>query len=426
MRCSSWLTLALLLAACTPPQPPSDAPEPPGPAAPAVSTGAEVLLAEPPEWLRRERVALLTNRGARVGERPLWEALAEVADLVRLFAPEHGLDLALEAGAEVEDAPAEGARVETRSWYGASHEQRVSDLEGVDVLLFDLPDVGARYFTYVGTMHLAMQAAAEAGVRFVVLDRPNPLGGERMAGWIVEPELRSLVAALPVPVVHGMTVGELAGMIVGEGWLEAPREAAPLVLEVVAVRGWRRDMSWPETGLTWGAPSPNLPAFEAALLYPGACLLDGTTIAEGRGTELSFLQLGAPWIDAEALAAALEGRLPGVVAQPVRYTPRALPGRAESPRHLGAEVAGVRLEVIDPGAVDPLGLGVVLLERILALDGAPPADEILAPEWLARLAGTPELAERLAAGETAERIAGSWRRDVEEFALRRAPYLLYP
>ena len=322
-----WLSAAVLLAAaCAPSQLPQPGRED-GAAGGAVAelrvvVGAEVLLEEPPAWLAQERVALLSNRGATVreaaGPRPLHEALAERANLVKLLAPEHGVDLDVEAGGEVTNDDAAG-RIPVRSWYGADAAEREADLADVDVLLFDLPDVGSRWFTYIGTMRLAMEAAAATGTRFVVLDRPNPLGGEVVEGWITEPDQRSLVASLPVPIRHGMTVGELARMVVAEGWMERADE---LELEVVPMRGWQRSMLWPETGLDWAAPSPNLPTFDAALVYAGTCLIEATTLNEGRGTEESFLQFGAPDLEADALIGWLEaqGVLAGLSASTTRLT----------------------------------------------------------------------------------------------------------
>ena len=200
-----------------------------------------------------------------------------------------------------------------------------------------------------------MQAAAERGIPFFVLDRPNPLGGVEVSGFMLDPALKSFVGQYPIPIVHGLTVGELAQMIQGERWLGNLERSQ---LTVVAMKGWTRGMRWPAAKLPWVATSPNIPTFEAALVYPGIGLVGETLVNEGRGTPIPFSQFGAPWLEAEKSAGHLNDlRLPGVRFEATRYTPRSIPNVAEHPRFEGQQIQGIRLAITDANAYRPLDVG---------------------------------------------------------------------
>jgi uncharacterized protein YbbC (DUF1343 family) len=212
-------------------------------------------------------------------------------------------------------------------------------MEGLDVLLFDIQDVGARYYTYASTMALAMEAAGEAGIPLIVLDRPNPIGGVAVQGNVLDPAFATFVGLYPVPMRHGMTHGELARLFAAEFGIQVK-------LAVVPADGWRREMLFPDTQLPWVPPSPNMPSLESALHYPGTCLFEGTNLSVGRGTDAAFQLVGAPWLDGEALAEALTGYgIPGVRFEAVRFTPHS-PGDG---KFSGQEIPGVRLEYLDDG-----------------------------------------------------------------------------
>src|SRR5262245_2201020 len=229
-----------------------------------IATGAEVLEASGFAALAGKRVGLITNHTGLVRGEHLADLLHKAPNvkLTAIFAPEHGFRGTAEAGAKVRDNVDAKTGVPVFSLYGASRKPTPQMLRNVDVLVFDIQDVGARFYTYIATMGLAMQAAAAARIPFLVLDRPNPLGGDYVSGFVLEPALRSFVGQYPIPIVHGLTVGELARMIQGEKWLEG---LDTLELSLVQMRGWRRSMRWPQTGRTWVATSPNIPTFEAAL-----------------------------------------------------------------------------------------------------------------------------------------------------------------
>ena len=397
----------------------------PAAAQPAVTTGAQRLVDAGFADLGGLRIGLVTNHTARVdtadgGPAHLLDRLAAAPNvtLAALFAPEHGLRGTAEAGASVQSGTDPVTGVPVFSLYGSTKKPPPESLAGLDALVFDMQDIGARFYTYVSTMGHAMQTAARAGIPFVVLDRPNPLGGAA-EGFVLEPEHASFVGMYPVPVRHGLSVGELARMIAGEGWLS---DLDSLDLRVVAMAGWNHSMLWPATGLPWTPTSPNVPDFEAALVYSGVALFEGTTASEGRGTDAPFRLVGAPWLDGEALADTLDARgLPGVRFEAARFTPRSIPGAATSPRFEGEEVGGVRIVVTDAAAVRPVALGVHLLHAAYHQRPAGFFDAA----WLAKLAGTDRLRRMLEAGASPAAIVAAWRAEVAGFEQARQPYLLY-
>ncbi len=378
-----------------------------------VTTGAAVLVDGGLQPLLGRRVGLIANRASTVGGERLIDILARhpEVDLAALFAPEHGVEAAEAAGATVLDGVDTATGVPVQSLYDDDRAPDAEVLAGLDILVFDLQDVGARFYTYVSTLGLAMQAAAEAGVPVLVLDRPNPLGGDRPDGPTLVDEQRSFVGLYPVPALPGLTVGELALAIRGEGWIEGLDR---LELDVIEAQGWERSQRWPDTGLAWTAPSPGLPRAELAQLYPATVLLEATTVSFGRGTDRPFGQFGAAWLDAEAMVERLDASgLAGFAFEPVKYADEE-----------GAVVHGVRLTVTDPAVARPMAAGVHIVHHLLALAG----DEVVIdrPDFFDLLAGTGSLRRDLAAGEDPAAIVESWSTDLDAWETIRAPYLRYP
>ena len=395
------------------------------PSSAGVTTGAAALAADGFAALAGKRVGLVANHTSRVGEHHLVDLMSKAANvrLMAIYAPEHGFRGTAVAGAAVRDGRDTATGVPVYSLYGATKSPTPAMLADVDMLVFDIQDIGARFYTYISTMGLAMQAAARHGIAFVVLDRPNPLGGEDVSGFVLEPLLRSFVGQYPIPIVHGMTVGELARMIKGERLLDG---LATLDLQVIACRGLTRAMRWPTTRLPWVPTSPNIPTFLSALAYPGIGMVGETLVNEGRGTPRPFLQFGAPWLDAPRLVETLtRARLPGVRFEVVRATPRAIPAVALDPRFMGQEIAAVRLDITDVATYRPLEVGMHALAG-LALQARMNGVSLLPmkPGMFNAMAGTTRLFRMLNAGTNGADIIADWQSEVTRFRQRRLPYLV--
>lgn len=414
-----------------------------------VTTGAEALVASGFAALAGKRVGLITNHTGRVGAERLIDVLARAGTspgasvahvvpearlrhdatapsvkLTAILTPEHGLGGTIEAGAKVRSTRDAATGLPVYSLYGATSKPTPEMLAGLDVLVFDMQDIGVRYYTYISTMGLAMQAAAAANLKFVVLDRPNPLGGEYVAGFKREPGLASFVGLFPIPQVHGMTAGELARMIKGDGHL---RGLANLDLEVVPLTGWQRGMLWPDTGLDWVPTSPNIPTFETALVYAGTGLFEQTAASEGRGTASPFLLIGHPAIDAAEAARGLNAkRLPGVRFEAARFMPKPIASVATNPRFAGVEIAGLRVVVTDQRTLRPVEIAVHMLAAIDAQVRAGGSIGVVEnPDEFAKIAGSRRLLDLLDQGTPAAKIIAAWGAEVAEFKKKRARYLLY-
>ncbi|MEM0962387.1 MAG: DUF1343 domain-containing protein [Bacteroidota bacterium] len=396
---------------------------------PAVVTGAQRLVDERFRALDGMRVGLVTNHTARVdtadgGPAHLIDRMHAAPNVIvgALFGPEHGIRGDAEAGAGVSGGLDATTGAPVYSLYGRRKKPTPRQMRGLDALVFDMQDVGARFYTYISTMGYAMQAAAEAGVPFVVLDRPNPIG-DRVEGFVLEPRQRSFVGLYEIPITHGLTVGELAQMIVGEGLLDGLPD---LDLRIVEMEGYDRGMLWEATGLPWIPPSPNVPDVETARVYPGTAFFEGTTASEGRGTRVPFTHVGAPWVDGEALAAELNGLgLAGVRFEPTSFTPIDLPGQATNPKWEGDEVNGVRLEVTDPDAFEPVAAGVWIVDGVYRQAPRGAHSAYFNADWLAKLAGTTALRRHLVDGEGPEAAIAAWRAEADAFRQRAEPYRIY-
>ena len=390
------------------------------------ATGAEVLAGFGFSALAGKRVGLITNQTGRVRGEHLADLLSRAPNvkLVAILAPEHGFRGDADAGARVSDAVDARTGVPIFSLYGASKKPMPYMLRNVDVLVFDIQDVGARFYTYISTMGLAMQAAAAARIPFVVLDRPNPLGGEYASGFVLERPLRSFVGQYPIPIVHGMTVGELARMIKGERWM---RGLDSLDLRIVEMRGWQRSMRWPQTERTWLATSPGIPMFESALVYPGTGIVGETEVSVGRGTPTPFTMFGAPWLDAPDLVARLSGiGLAGVRFEAVDFTPSAISGAATRTRFEGKIVSGARVVVTDVARFEPLEVGMHVLAELIAQARIKRVGGMFPDlRMFHAIAGTKRLHSLLTSGSDGTAIVAAWQAEVAKFKAQRARYLLY-
>ncbi|MFE4261364.1 exo-beta-N-acetylmuramidase NamZ domain-containing protein [Streptomyces sp. NPDC056883] len=383
-----------------------------------VRTGFERLAADGYAVLAGQRVGVVTNpTGITADARHLVDVLHadERVDLVAVFGPEHGFRGTAQAGGS-EGAgrdPATGLPV--YDTYDKSG-QRLADVftaAGVDTVVFDIQDVGARFYTYIWTLYDCMRAAALAGKAVVVLDRPNPVGGLRAAGPVLQRPYASFVGREPIALAHGMTAGELAGLFAGEFLREAG--AAPR-LEAVRMAGWRRESFFEETGLPWVPPSPNMPTPGTALAYAGTCLFEGTNLSEGRGTTTPFELVGAEGVDRKWAEAANALELPGVWFREAYFTP-------SFSKYAGKTCGGVRLLVHDREAFDPVraGIGLLVTARQVWSGFAWRSDQ-----WIDRLTGSDRVRRMVDAGAGVEEIAGDWAAGLAGFAAAREQYLLYP
>ena len=388
-----------------------------------VLTGLEVL-ARDGALLAGRRFALLANQAAVTALlEPAWDVLARCGGrLVRVFAPEHGLHGVAQDMEAVVDSFEQRLGVPVRSLYGSSSATlapRPEELSDVDAVVVDLPDIGCRYYTFAATMAYVVAACATAGVEVIVCDRPNPLGGVALEGGPVQSECRSFVSELPVPVRHGLTLGELALL------LRAERHD-DLALTVVPCEGWRRPAWGDETGLPWVAPSPNMPTLTTAMVYPGACLVEATNLSEGRGTTRPFQLIGAPWLDGEELARRLNRReLPGCRFRACRFRP-------ELGKWQGEVCGGVEWHVTDRLAMRPLATGVIFLREARTVAPERFAWRREAYEFVTDVPAIDLLTGSSAARAVIEGRASeadlfaSWEEYCRGFAVRRRSCLLYP
>lgn len=400
--------------------------------------GVEVLLDAKCALLRGRRVGLITNpTGVDRQFRSIVERLkrCEGVTLAALYGPEHGVRGNAQAGEYVPFFVDEQLGLPVFSLYGQSqkppadmltnidaymrdydtrHTGKTVEREmlgGVEVMVFDLQDVGTRVYTYVATMAYAMQAAAAAGIPFVVLDRPNPITGAMMEGPILEyPRHSSFIGLYPVPARHGMTAGELARLF-NARFLEKKVE-----LHVVAMEGWRREQWFDETDAPWVMPSPNMPTVETATVYPGQVLLEGTNLSEGRGTTRPFELFGAAWIDGFVLARELNALgLPGVAFREAWFTPT-------FSKFAGERCGGCQLHVTDRGAFRPVATTLAVLRVIRDRWGGKLE---LHADYFDKVMGTSNVREAFERGEATTSIVESWRAPLQEFARMREEFLLY-
>lgn len=364
-----------------------------------IGAGAERMDLYLPQLLDKH-IALVANHTSVVGASHLVDTLLSSGmdrdQLLKVFAPEHGFRGKLAAGARVEDGIDPKTGIPIVSLYSSNHKPEPQDLEGVDLVVFDLQDVGARFYTYISTLHYMMEACAENGVPLLVLDRPNPNGGY-VDGPILEPDYTSFVGMHPIPVVYGLTIGELAGMINGEGWLN---KGVLCELQVIHCAHYTHERSYSLPV----PPSPNLPNDHAIRMYPSTCFFEGTVLSEGRGTPMPFEVYGHPDLDGD-----------------FNFTPRSIPGVSGNPKFRDQLCVGADLRDIVP----PEGWTRLYLTWLLeAYDKFPEKSEFFLP-YFETLAGTAQLRAQIEAGWDEDKIRSSWKPGLDNYLKIREKYLLY-
>lgn len=391
---------------------------------PHVCTGLEVLRKQSFAPLKNLRIGLVTHPAAVDAE------LRHSSDIIRqngatrlvaLFGPEHGYQCVAQDLVGVKDGVDSETGLRIHSLYGDRFESltpSTEQLRDIDALVIDLQDVGSRYYTFACTMYFCLEAASKHGLLSLVLDRPNPLGGDIVEGPTLDPRFRSFIGWAPMPIRHGMTMGELARMY-------HSRNALKGELRVISCEGWRRDMYFDQTGLPWVMPSPNMPTLETALVYPGQCLLEGTNISEGRGTTRPFELCGSPTVDARELRRRLEeAMLPGVGFRECWFEPT-------FQKFVGQTCAGVQLHVFDRTSFQPVRTSLNLITELRTLSGGQfdwrrePYEFVADRLAIDLLFGSGRERTALEAGESARTIANKWLKEETAFAIERRQFLLY-
>jgi uncharacterized protein YbbC (DUF1343 family) len=385
-----------------------------------VSTGLDILLRSDLARFKDSRVGILSHQASVDSRLSHIISLlhAQSIQITALFAPEHGLWGTAQDQIPIlsDDEPV--LNVPIFSLYGNHRTPPAESLKQIDLLICDLQDVGSRYYTFIWTMAIAMQACAKQGKKFIVLDRPNPINGLTMEGPVLDINYASFVGLYPLPVRHGMTIGEIAL------WLN-DRFSMGADLEVIRMKGWKRKMYFEQTGLTWVLPSPNMPTVDTAVVYPGACLIEGTNLSEGRGTTRPFEILGAPYVDGDRLAGLLNrDKLPGVIFRACRFEPTFHKFQKDSCR-------GVQIHVTDRRTFFPFLTALVLIQRVYDLYNGqfawrpPPYEYETEKLPFDILCGTDAIRKSIEAGQPVQRLQDAWREDCAGFAKERKPFLLY-
>lgn len=391
-----------------------------GATAGAVRLGSDVLLGSP--RLRGARVGIVCNRAS------VDHAFRHIVDRLRetpgvhvaaIFGPQHGF------GSDVQDNMVEtphrddaARRVPVYSLYSDTREPTAEMLREIDVLVIDLQDIGARIYTYIYTMANCLRAAARHGVPVIVCDRPNPIGGVQVEGAVLSAGFESFVGQFPIPMRHGMTIGELSALFNEHGGIGAS-------LEITPMERWHRRLYADQTGLPWVMPSPNMPTLDTAIVYPGTVLFEGTVLSEGRGTTRPFELVGAPWIDADAFAAAMNALdLPGVYFRPAVFQPT-------FQKHAQQTCGGCQIHVTDRDDFRPVMTGVALIDTFRRCDPAafawrpPPYEYERHKPPIDILAGSDALRADIESGRPLQHLVARWREDEAAFERLRTAYLLY-
>jgi len=386
-----------------------------------VQTGLENLIVNYNHKIAFKRIGIVTNNtGVNIKGTPIWKLLKDLpnVDVAAVFSPEHGLFGEAAAGEKVDYSESDEELPPLYSLYGTTRKPTKKMLEDIDLLIYDIQDIGARFYTYISTMGLIMEAAAESGIPCLILDRPNPLTGKLITGPILDLEVSSFVGLYPIPSVYGLTPGELALMISDQSWIEAVPN-----IEVVTLTGWSRNMWYDQTGLPWVPPSPNIPNLETAIIYPGTVLIEATNVSEGRGTDHPFRWIGAPWIDSNELSDAMNIiGLSGVTFSPIEFAPNSIPGAAPNPKNNTLTCNGVEIILTNRNIFSPVILGIQLLQTISLLY---PQKLEIKEAGLNRLFGSDRLSKSLGDTDAVNQLIEEIKKESGQFHEYAKQYYLY-
>ena len=385
-----------------------------------ILTGTDLLFSENQNLIAGKNIGVICNHTALLSNGThLADTLINLPDvtLMAIFTPEHGFKGSAEAG-ELINKKSLYKQVPVISIYGSNRKPAKEDLKEIDLLIFDIQDVGARFYTYISTLYYVLESAIENNIPIIILDRPNPIGGNYVDGPVLDEKFKSFVGIAPIPITHGMTVGELANYFIGEKLISNSNK---IVLNIIKCRNWKREI--PDQFYSkWISPSPNINSLETAIVYPGICLLEGTNISEGRGTKFPFLQFGAPFINSEDVITKLNLlKVEGAELQSVAFVPEDIDGMATNPKFKGKTCYGIKLKITDPLKFESVKFGVKLLFVLNKLYG----DKLNFTNSFDKLAGSSELKELIKKKTAPDKIFGSWQKDLSKFEKKRNTYLLY-
>lgn len=383
---------------------------------PLVKPGIDVLIDKKLDLVRGKKVGLITNpTGITSQFKSTIDALNEIpgVKLVALFGPEHSVRGDIPGGERVATYTDKKTGITVYSLYGETYKPTLDMLKNVDILLYDIQDIGSRAYTYIYTMAYAMEAARDANIPFIVLDRPNPLAGNRVEGNVLDPKFKSFIGLYPIPYIYGMTVGELAQLFNKEFNINCN-------LTVVPLEGWTRDMTYEETGLMWVPTSPHVPHPETAYLVAAiGCIGELGTVSEGVGTPSPFEFIGAPWMDGDKLAEELNSKkLPGVYFRPTSFRPFYL-------RFIKEQCGGVQIHILDKNRFEPAAVQVHILTTIQKLYPDKNIFNTSRSSSFDKAFGTDEVRKAVLRGDSAEQIIASWQAQLEDFKKVREKYLIY-
>jgi uncharacterized protein YbbC (DUF1343 family) len=382
--------------------------------------GADQLINENLDLIKNKRLGIILNRASVLSDGVLLiDSLRKIngIKISALFTPEHGFSINYPAGELIPDSSY--SEIPVYSLYGKTRKPQPEMLKDIDILVFDLQDIGTRFYTYISTLFYVMQAAGENQIPLIVLDRLNPIGGFTVNGPVLNEKQKSFIGIAPIPVLHGMTIGELAEMFSGEGWIgkEIPS------LKIIRMKNWRRSSCFKDYNLTWINTSPNIPDCETAILYPATGFIEGTNISEGRGTEKPFKQIGAPFINSEDVIKLLDSlRHPGLLIKPVTFVPADIPGKAENIKYSNVRCTGISFEITDTKSFKPVDFGIELLFTLHKLY---PRKLRFDTGFFNKLMGDSKILEMLQDNKTPGEIIRYWQPGLIKFLLERKKYLLY-
>lgn len=385
--------------------------------------GADVLVRNELYKLSGKKIALVVNHTSKLSNYThLVDTLLSCKELIiaKLFSPEHGIRGNTDAGKYISDEIDPVTGIKIVSLYGNTKKPTDEMLADVDVIIYDIQDVGSRYYTYISTLYYTIEAAAENSTKIIVLDRPNPIGGEKVEGPILDINFKSFVGITAIPIRHGMTVGELA--LLFNNYIKDEKKISA-DLEIIKMLNWERSKYFDEYFKEWLSPSPNINKLETAIVYPGTCLIEGTNISEGRGTYEPFLVIGAPYINSSKLINELDNLdLKAVKFEPITFTPVSIEGMSASPKLKDVECHGIRINVTDREKFNSVELGIKLLSVIIDLY---PDEMKFNNDFFDKLAGTDKIRKMLTKKIAPDSIINYWQDELNIFLEKRNKYLLY-